>query len=99
MTATAKIDARAVPIDLLAGELRQRLGTDAVTTQATADGIPTFWIVRESAPGKLRVRGRRKPRNSLRPKPRHRVWLALREPLRTKWARWFAATGGEDRNS
>src|ERR1035437_8815947 len=49
MTATAKIDARAVPIDLLAGELRQRLGTDAVTTQATADGIPTFWIVRESA--------------------------------------------------
>ena len=49
MTATAKIDARAVPIDLLAGELRQRLGTDAVTTQTTADGIPTFWIVRESA--------------------------------------------------
>jgi NADH-quinone oxidoreductase subunit C/D len=49
MTATAKIDVRAVPTDLLAGELRERLGTDAVTAQTTADGIPTFWIARESA--------------------------------------------------
>ena len=36
------------PLSLLAN-CRRSLGADAVTAQTTADGIPTFWIARESA--------------------------------------------------
>lgn len=47
LTVTPQPEASAAPAVLVANELLAVLGEDAITAQATADGIPTSWIMPE----------------------------------------------------
>jgi NADH-quinone oxidoreductase subunit C/D len=49
MAATIKTDASALTAAVVGDELQHKLGAAAVTAQAPADGIPTFWVARENA--------------------------------------------------
>src|SRR5665213_403179 len=54
MPAPIDTAARTITAAVIADGLQQKLGVSAVKAQATADGMPTFWITRENAHGALR---------------------------------------------